>query len=63
MRLFLNIPEDLEDEFIVLSEIKKKTLEEMIAELIRNYIRRNKKLLTSKEARRILEGDDGIDEE
>ncbi len=61
MRLFINIPDDLEDDFIVLSELKKMTLEDAIAYLIRNYIRRNRKLLTSKEARLILEGADDED--
>ncbi|RMH70419.1 MAG: hypothetical protein D6675_09535 [Gemmatimonadetes bacterium] len=62
MRLFINIPDELEEDFIVLSEMKKMTMEEMITYLIKNYIRRNKKLLTSKEARMILEGTYGDDE-
>ena len=54
MRLWVDIPENLEDKFIVIADIQGKTLDEVIEQLIKNYIRRNKKLLESEEAKKLL---------
>ena len=54
MRLMINIPENLEDKFIVIADIQGKTLDEVIEQLIKNYIRRNKKILESKRAKELL---------
>jgi hypothetical protein len=51
----LNIPEDLEDKFIVIADINNKTIEEKIVELIEEYIEKNEHLLETKQARKLLD--------